>query len=121
MQYEICRVSITFASEVEYDTYLLYLEEECIESTDGHQYYAKDKGWLKAKYLETGDVLINYKGEEVEILNIERKKNEEKIMVYNFEVENHHNYFVGTNMVLTHNPSSNCFVAGTKISTPKRL
>lgn len=56
-----------------------------------------------AKYLKIGDELKSFNNETVEIMNVETKKLEKEIFVYNIEVKDNHNYFVGGNKILVHN------------------
>mgnify|MGYP004575777093 CR=1 FL=1 len=104
-QIELNEVKNTFINYVDYDMCKIYIKDEVIESTNKHPYYIKSKGWTEARYLQIGDILINSEGKEIEIENIETVKydgNELK-KVYNIEVNNNHNYFVGENKVLVHN------------------
>ena len=65
--------------------------------------------WVEAKDLREGDVFIGANGELSTLESIERVEFEENIKVYNFTVEDNHNYFVlatdeyGQTSVLVHN------------------
>ena len=104
-QVELNEVKNTFINYVDYDMCKIYIKDEVIESTNKHPYYIKGKGWIEARYLQIGDILITSEGKEIEIKNIETVKHEgnELKEVYNIEVNNNHNYFVGENKVLVHN------------------
>ena len=106
-QVELNEVKNTFINYVDYDMCKIYIKDEVIESTNKHPYYIKGKGWIEARYLQIGDILITSEGKEIEIKNIETVKHEgnELKEVYNIEVNNNHNYFVGENKVLVHNSS----------------
>ena len=104
-QVEVNEVKNTFINYVDYDMYKIYIENEIIESTNKHPYYIKNRGWIEARDLQIGDILITPENKEIEIKNIEIVKyvgNKLK-EVYNIEVNNNHNYFVGENKVLVHN------------------
>ena len=75
---------------------------EDIETTPEHLFYTNGNYRL-AKYLKVGDELKSFNNEIVEIVNIETKKSEKEIFVYNIEVKDNHNYFVGENRILVHN------------------
>ena len=98
---------------VDYKTAKIYIGDEYIECTTGHEVYTLNKGWMKAAYLGAGDILLSRnKGQEV-VTNVELIKKEEKLNVYNFEVEDNHNYFVGEKESLVHNlPESLCNIEG---------
>ena len=104
-QVELNEVKNTFINYVDYDMCKVYIENEVIESTNKHPYYVKGKGWTEARYLQTGDILITSENKEVEIKNIEIVKHtgNELKEVYNMEVNNNHNYYVGDSKVLVHN------------------
>lgn len=103
MLIETTKVTETFKNEVKFETCLVYLGEESVECTTGHKFYEKQKGWTEAAKLENGDILIDTNGKEVTVTNVEIKKHDETIIVYNFEVEKNHNYFVGNIGILAHN------------------
>lgn len=100
---ELKTVLSTSKNDTKVDTYKIYINEECIESTGTHPYYVKNKGFIEAKDLLIGDVLIDVNNEEKVIGNIEIVKNSQIIKVYNMNVAGNHNYYVGENMILVHN------------------
>ena len=104
-QVELNEVKNTFINYVDYDMYKIYIKNEVIESTNKHPYYIKDRGWIEARDLQIGDTLITAENKEIEIKNIEIVKHVGNKLkeVYNIEVNNNHNYFVGENKVLVHN------------------
>ena len=104
-QIELNEVKNTFINYVDYDMCKIYIKDEVIESTNKHPYYIKDRGWIEARNLQIGDTLITPENKEIEIKNIEIVKHvgNELKKVYNIEVNNNHNYFVGENKVLVHN------------------
>ena len=102
---ELKDVKNAFVNYVDYDMTKVTVNGEIIESTSGHEYYEITKGWVDACDLKVGDKILNNNNEEVEIQDVEIKEFEgnELIKVYNFEVEDNHNYYVGENNVLVHN------------------
>ena len=104
-QIELNEVKTTFINYVDYDMCKIYIKDEVIESTNKHPYYVKGKAWTEARYLQIGDILMNSEGKEIKIENIETVKYDGNKLkeVYNIEVNNNHNYFVGENKVLVHN------------------
>lgn len=80
---------------------------EIIHTTAGHPFYVKDRGWVPAMYLGSGDTLSNLAGElstNVEVVNTGRRET-----VYNLSVADANTYFVGERGVLVHNI---CWPAG---------
>jgi hypothetical protein len=58
---------------------------------------------MLAGELREGDVLRSNTGQYIAITKMERVYLDEPILVYNFEVEDWHTYFVSESMVLVHN------------------
>jgi len=83
-------------------TYLIFIGENYIEATADHKFYVKNKGWVDTCDLEVGDILINEQGNEQVISDIKAKNHNEPITVYNFEVQDNRNYFVGENRILVY-------------------
>ena len=97
---EVQRLKVT-----ENECKLLYLIStglDYIESTPDHRFYVKDKGWIDASELKLGDILIDETGNDKAITEIQTKTYEEPVTVYNFEVEDNHNYFVGEDNILVY-------------------
>ena len=72
--------------------------------TSSHRFYVKNKGWINAEALQTGEQCISAK--ETEITFISREELKDAQHVYNFEVDRKHTYFVGAGhewAVLVHN------------------
>lgn len=74
-----------------------------IECTPEHPFYVGGK-WVEAKDLKAEDRLYLKDGSKLEITFIQ--KNNKKQEVYNFEVEDNHNYYVSDKQILVHN---DCF------------
>ena len=102
---ELKDVLNTFQNEAYKDMIRLYVNGELIESTSNHPYYEVNKGWIEAKELEIGDLLLDSNGKEIVVETVEFIENDgTKLMnVFNMEIEDNHNYFVGKNCVLVHN------------------
>lgn len=110
---ETKRVLQKFEHDADYKVTKLYTEKSIIEATTGHEIYTKNKGWTKAYYIEVGDILLSQDNQEIIVKDVENIVKNEKITVYNFEVEDNHNYFVGEDSCLVHNlPEEFCFVDG---------
>ena len=108
MEIEPQRVVNTMKNTYESDTCLISVGGNYIESTKGHNYYEKTKGWVEACQLKVGDILIDGDGNEKEIQDVQLKQQTQEIIVYNFEVEKNHNYFVGEDRILVHNLPTLC-------------
>lgn len=79
----------------------LYTSVELVKTTPEHPFAVKGKGYVKAGRLEPGDVLETQDGKVVTVARTEVRN--EPQLVYNLEVENAHNFFVGKNAMLVHN------------------
>ena len=100
---ELKEVLKTFESDYKLDTLKIYTKTSSVEATLNHKFFEKRKGWIKAEELKIGDILINNSNEELEINKIERIASKGTQKVYNLEVADNHNYFVGFDCVLVHN------------------
>jgi hypothetical protein len=89
-----------FQRDVE-ETYNITVGDEVITTTDEHPFWIVGKGWVEAKNLVVGDILITSDGKELAIEKIEVKK--EHVTVYNFKVKDFHTYFVSNLGIWTHN------------------
>lgn len=77
---------------------------DTITTTRTHMFYTRNKGYVPANNLEAGDILFQPAGELLKVSDIEYVPEDiDKIFVYNFEVEQNQNYFVGEDGVLVHN------------------
>lgn len=74
-----------------------------IVATPGHPFYANG-GWVDAKDLRAGDILVNVNGEKVVVEQVSHEILESSVKVYNFEVADNHTYLVGNDGgVIVHN------------------
>ncbi|MCR5308106.1 MAG: HINT domain-containing protein [bacterium] len=75
---------------------------EIITSTYTHPYYVSELGqYVKAGYLEQGMKLLDKEGKQIRIASVSNYyKND---VVFNMNVRDNHNYYVGNTSVLVHN------------------
>jgi hypothetical protein len=89
-------------------------ESEPIGVTSEHPFFVKMQGarnslssedgeWRKAGELLVGDEVLKADGTWATVENVETRSNDK---VYNFEVSQNHNYFVGEQGLLVHNTCS---------------
>lgn len=108
------------------DIFHISTENETISATHNHPFYLLDGTdlenrptpsdigtdpvsinngrWVEASDLKIGDVLLNRFNQQIVIEDIDITV--ENTPVYNLEIENEHNYFVGTNQILVHNKAA---------------
>lgn len=77
--------------------------EEEIETTVEHPFYVEGVGFVPASELKAGDIIRTSEGENLPIDRVETEELEEPVLVYNFEVEDFHTYYVSGIGVLVHN------------------
>ena len=93
----------TFVNETD-ELAHVWVDGEEIICTPGHKFYSPEKGWPSAIDLKAGDILVLSNGEYVTVEKVQHEILEEPVKVYNFEVEDFHTYYVGTDVqVLVHN------------------
>ena len=96
------RVVQTFIHE-KYELVHVFVNGEEIVTTTEHPFYVPTEGWIGAAHLRAGDILVLSNGEYVTVEKIQHELLETPVLVYNFEVEDFHTYFVGDSSVLVHN------------------
>jgi RHS repeat-associated protein len=80
----------------------LIINDDLIEVTPEHPFFVQGRGWVRAVDLREGDPLLTFDSEnEAHVRRAERCGG--TFVVYNFEVEGLHNYFVADEAVLVHN------------------
>ncbi len=84
-----------------------------IRTTEEHPFYVRDKGWVKAAFLEVGDLLLSHDGRWIALDALPDTRR--VATVYNVRVAENHTYFVGNPetwgfSVWAHNA---CFFHGT--------
>lgn len=86
------------------EIYTLSIKDEQLRVTGIHRFFIKRNNtidWIEASNLKVGDLVFLANGTWTKILDI--LIDIETRYVYNFEVSNNHNYYVGTNRILAHN------------------
>lgn len=76
--------------------------------TPDHPFCTQNNGWVSADCLYAGDLLLTSEESACEVVSVTCEALEKEIPVYNFEVEDFHNYYVvcGDFCVLVHNQCS---------------
>jgi RHS repeat-associated protein len=98
-------------------------EAKAVETTQEHPFYIRihkardsigddDGDWRDAGSLKIGDEVLSSVGTWQKIVGVEQKERSEQ--VYNFAVEDNHNYFVGQNGTLVHNNCADELALGLK-------
>ena len=80
----------------------VFVNGEEIETTPNHPFWVEDK-WVNAKDLREGDVLTLADGTTATITRTYGEQLDEPVIVYNFEVQDFHTYYVTNTGVLVHN------------------
>ena len=101
---ELSRVTDTYINQNDTLYEIKTTNGETIKSTEKHEYYVQDKGWVRAYELKVGDTLYSLKG-STKIKSINKLKLDKMVNVYNFAVENNHNYLITEYEFLVHNVS----------------
>lgn len=96
------RVVNTFVRE-SYDLIHIKVNGEYITTTPTHPFWVPEKGWIDAVNLRTGDRLQLLNGKCAIIEQVQHEVLELPILVYNFEVEDFHTYYVTESAILVHN------------------
>ena len=81
----------------------VFVGEEEIETTVEHPFYVEGIGFVAAGELRAGDIIRTSNGKNLPIDKVELELLEEPVLVYNFEVEDFHTYYVSGLGVLVHN------------------
>ena len=80
----------------------VFVNGEEIETTPNHPFWVEDQ-WVNAKDLSEGDVLTLADGTTAFITKTYGEQLDEPVIVYNFEVQDFHTYYVTDAGVLVHN------------------
>ena len=81
----------------------VHVNGEIISATPNHPFYVDKFGWILAKNLRAGDILVLSNGEFVVVEWVQHEILENPIKVYNFEVADFHTYYVADSNILVHN------------------
>ena len=101
---EYSEVLQTMIHVVNEEIYNLYIEDEVLSVTGIHKFLIKRNNyydWIPASELQINDQVFFADGTWHFVNEI--KINLQFTTVYNFEVANNHNYYVGKNQILAHN------------------
>ena len=96
---EVVETYINETSELIY----VYVNDTVIITTPTHPFYSPLTGWTTAANLQSGDVLVLLNGDYVLVQKVQHEILEVPIVVYNFQVEEYHTYYVADIGVLVHN------------------
>ncbi|MDE5778261.1 MAG: hypothetical protein K2I10_07165, partial [Lachnospiraceae bacterium] len=96
------KVVRTFIRE-KYTIIHVFIGSEEIETTEEHPFYVEGVGFVPASELRAGDIIRTSDVENLPIDRVETEELEEPVLVYNFEVEDFHTYYVSGLGVLVHN------------------
>jgi hypothetical protein len=77
----------------------LKLKNETVRATGGHPFWVSGKGWVRARLLQPGLGLHAARG--VTIVDAIEEESE-ATTTYNLVVDDYHSYFVGKNLLLSH-------------------
>ena len=99
---ELNKVLRTFIHQKD-EIYTLKVNNQLIHTTEEHPFYVINKGWINTEKLNFNDKLLSIKKGPTNIQNISKRNN--KTYVYNFEVEDYHNYLITEEELLVHNKS----------------
>lgn len=101
--YKTKKISIVFNNRTKSYFKVTVNSKEIIYVTPGHLFWVKNYGrWEQAQNLRYGDELKSFAGGKIYITGKEFIDNVD-LCTYNLEVEDIHNYFVGTTNLLVHN------------------
>lgn len=90
-------------------TYNIYIGKETITTTSEHPFWVGEvQDWVNAKDLEVGMHLQDEEGNFIVIDKIMIRA--DSSTVYNFMVEDYHNYYVSNLGIWTHNKSDSCIL-----------
>ena len=99
---EVKKVTETFVKETNKLCHVI-TQNEIIYVTEEHPFWVSGKGWVPACDLKSGDKLYLQQNKYVEVINVVVEVLDKPVTVYNFEVDNLHNYFIGSESILVHN------------------
>ena len=80
----------------------LDVEDEIIKASPKHQFYIVDKGWVRAKDLKVGDMVIA-DGKRKPIKKVKYEKLGKPIPMYNLSVDGINTYLITKYSILVHN------------------
>ena len=81
----------------------VFVNGEEIVTTKTHPFYSPVKGWTDAVQLRAGDILVLVNGEYVVVEKVQHEILEAPVVIFNFQVEGYHTYYVSNQGILVHN------------------
>ncbi len=76
---------------------------EVIITTPEHPFWVLQRGWIPARHLDAGDQLTSDLGQPIALTRVATSVLTQPVAVFNFTVDEVHNYYVGTAHVLVKN------------------
>lgn len=92
----------------------LNIDDEIIQCTETHPFQVKGKGWVDACNLNPEDIVYTKDWNIATVKSVNILQLDELVEVFNFEIEDAHTYFVGSQYILVHNLCKQQIVAGDK-------
>jgi hypothetical protein len=83
---------------------ITFRDHVSVTTTPEHPFRGYQRGWIQAKDLGPGSMVEGTDGQPVEVAAVELHHSAHETTVYNFAVDNTHDYRVGGDGVLVHNP-----------------
>jgi RHS repeat-associated protein len=105
------KVSATVAGDTTEVTRITTGSGNLIETTPAHLFRAYGMGWLRADQISSKLELTDKDGKPVKIRSVETATLATKRPVYNFSVDDAHDYYVSPDKVLVKNVSATCLAA----------
>jgi hypothetical protein len=97
----------------------IIIQNEVIYTTMNHPFYVKGQGFVAACKLSKSDEIMNASGSSYPVECVELEEKQE--IVYNFQVEDYHTYYVGENSILVHNDCPEGGSGAKKVNEPKNV
>jgi RHS repeat-associated protein len=83
---------------------ITFRDRGSVTTTPEHPFRGYQRGWIQAKDLGPGSIVEGTDGQPVEVTAVELHHTAHETTVYNFAVDNTHDYRVGGDGILVHNP-----------------
>ncbi|MEK8127558.1 S8 family serine peptidase [Paenibacillus filicis] len=99
-QQEYKEVEDTYVNEMT-ELLRLHIGQELISTSPYHPIWIENKGWVTSSDLQVGDRVLLKDGSTASIDEIEHVY--EKVLVYNFTVQDFHTYFIADSGIWVHN------------------
>lgn len=76
-------------------------KRETLNVTSEHPFFVEGKGWIEVRRLEKGDRVVSERNAALVVAEVSHE--DKPTLVFNFEVAQDHNYFVGETGAQAHN------------------